>query len=178
MSIARESKKEIIDAVAERLRDAPAVYLTDFAGLSVKETNDLRGRFHESGVEYTVLKNTLLRIAMEEVGGYDDVMEYLSGPTAVAFTDDPAAPAKVIKDFTEEKNTEKPAFKAAVVEGDLYETDEFSTLAALKSREELIGDIITLLQSPLKNVVGAVQSQGSNVASLVQALAEREEEPA
>lgn len=171
---ARESKKEIIDSVAERLREAPAIYLTDFAGLSVKETNDLRGRFRESGVEYTVLKNTLLRIAMEEVGGYDDVMEHLSGPTAVAFTDDPAAPAKVIENFTEEMDTEKPSFKAAVVEGDVYETDEFNALASLKSREELIGDIITLLQSPLKNVVGAVQSQGSNVASLVQALAERE----
>jgi large subunit ribosomal protein L10 len=175
MSVTREHKEEIIDSVADRLREAPAIYLTDFAGLSVEQTNELRGRFRDSDVDYTVLKNTLLRIAMEEVGGYDGVMEYLSGPTAVAFTDDPAAPAKVIEDFTEEQGTEKPAFKAAVVEGDLYETDEFDALASLKSREELIGDILTLLQSPLTNVVGAVQSQGSNVASLVQALAEREE---
>ncbi len=176
MSATRERKKEIIDSVAERLEDAPAIYLTDFAGLSVRQTNELRGRFRDSDVDYTVLKNTLLRIAMEKVGGFDDLLEYLSGPTAVAFTDDPAAPAKVIEDFTEEKGTDKPAFKAAIVEGDLYETEEFETLASLKSREELIGEIITLLQSPLKNVVGAVQSQGTNVASLVQALAEREED--
>lgn len=176
MSATRERKKEIIDSVTERLEEAPAIYLTDFAGLSVKQTNELRGRFRESDVDYAVMKNTLLRIAMEEVGGYGEVMEYLSGPTAVAFTDDPAAPAKVIEDFTEENGTEKPAFKAALVEGDLYETDEFETLASLKSREELIGDIITLLQSPIKNVVGALQSEGTTVASLVQALAEREEE--
>lgn len=176
MSDKREKKKEIIDAVAERLDGAPVIYLTDFSGLSVKETNDLRGRLRESEIEYTVLKNTLLRIAMERVGGYDDVLDYLKGPTAVAFTDDPAAPAKVIEDFTDEHGTEKPAFKAAVVEGDLYGTEEFSTLAALKSREELLGEIITLLQSPLKNVIGAVQSQGTNLAALVEAIGEREEE--
>lgn len=176
MSIKREQKKEVIDAVADRLENAPAIYLTDFSGLSVGETNDLRGRFRESGVEYTVLKNTLLRIAMEKVGGYEDVVEYLAGPTAVAFTDDPAAPAKVIKSFTKDHDSEKPAFKAAVVEGDLYATEEFGTLASLKSREELVGDIVALLQSPLKNVVGGVQSQGTQLAGLVEALAEREEE--
>lgn len=171
-----EEKKEVVDSVAERLEDAPAIYLTDFSGLTVEETNELRSRFREEDVDYTVYKNTLLEMAMERVGGYDDVVEYLHGPTAVAFTEDPAAPAKVLDQFLEDNDSEKPSFKAALVEGDLYATDEFDALAALKSKDELIGEIVTLLQSPIRTVVGAVSSQGGRLTALVRTIGEGEDE--
>lgn len=167
-----EEKKETVDQMVAQLEDAPAIYLTDFTGLTVAETNELRSRFREEGVDYTVCKNTLLEMALERVGGYEGLVEYLHGPTAVAFTEDPAAPAQVMEEFLEENDSEKPSFKAAVVEGDLYDTDEFDTLAALKSKDELIGEIVTLLQSPIRTVVGAVSSQGGRLTALVQSIGE------
>ena len=176
MALTREEKADIIDDISEKLENAPTVYLTNAKGLSVAEANELRGRFFQSDVQYAVVKNTLARIAMERVGGFDDLKEHLSGPTAIAFSESPNAPARAIQDFLEDTELERPELKAAYVDGDLYDADALDVLANLKSREELIGEIITLLQSPMQNVVGALQSQGGQLAGILKALAEREEE--
>ena len=189
MALTRDEKADIIDDISAKLEEAPTVYLTNAKGLTVAESNDLRGRFFESDVEFAVVKNTLARIAMERAGNggdFDDLKEHLTGPTAIAFSESPNAPARVIQNFHEEHATEeeeeengepaRPTLKAAYVDGALYDADALDVLADLKSREELIGEVLTLLQSPIKNVVGALTAQGDQIAGLAEALAEREEE--
>lgn len=175
MALTREQKADIIDEISEKLEETPTVYLTNPKGLSVAESNDLRGRFFESDVEFTVVKNTLARIAMERVGGFDELKEHLTGPTAIAFSEAPNAPAKAMQGFLEDTERERPELKAAYVDGDLYGADQLEVLSKLKSREELIGEVLSLLQAPMQNIIGALQSQGGQLAGLVQALSEREE---
>jgi large subunit ribosomal protein L10 len=170
----KDQKTVVVDQIAERLEGATTIYLTDYSGLSVEKTNVLRGQLREANVDYKVLKNTLIRLAMERLGGYESVYEYLKGPTAVAFTTDPSAPARVLKKFLKDENLEKPAFKAAFVEGSVYHTEQFDVLASLKSKEEVIGDIIGLLLSPATNVIGGLQAQGSNLIGILKTIAEKE----
>ena len=102
MPLTKEQKATAVDAITGQLEAAPMLYLTDFKGLTVEQANDVRRRFRESGVAYKVVKNTLLRRAMEGLGGYDDLYDYLKGPTAVAFSEEPAAPARVISRIVRE----------------------------------------------------------------------------
>ncbi len=175
MPLTREQKAEIIAEVQGKIDASPIIYLTDFQGLSVGQANALRGRFQEAGVEFRVVKNTLLRLAMERLDGYDELLEHLSGPTAVAFSDEPAKPARVIKDFLEEEGAERPELKAAFIDGAFYPADSLDTLASLKSKDELVGDIIGLLLSPMKNIAGGLTGQAEQLAGIVKTLAEREE---
>lgn len=176
MPITRDQKALLIDEISDQLEGVPTLYLTDFKGLTVAESNELRHQFREAGVEFKVVKNTLLRMALERLGGYDDLIDHLSGPTAVAISEEPAAPARVIKQFTKEAGTEKPALKAAYIDGDLYGSDQLNALAALKSRDELLGDIIGLLLSPATNIVGALEAQGQNLVGAIKSIAEGEDE--
>lgn len=170
----KEQKIEAVAQITELLENAETVYLTDYSGLTVEETNALRGKFRDADVQYRVLKNTLVRLAMEKLGGYDDLIPHLKGPTAVAFTSEPAAPARVIKNYVEDSDGEKPAFRAAFVDGAFFGQDQLDTLASLKSKDELIGDIVTLLLSPASNVVSALQAQGGNLVGAIKTIAERE----
>lgn len=176
MPLTREQKAEVVDEIEEQIEGTPTIYLTDYQGLTVSESNELRGRFRAADVEYKVMKNTLMRLALERIDGLEELRDHLSGPTAVALSEEPAAPARVIKDFKEDAGTEVPKLKVAYVDGDLYPADALDTLAALKSRSELIGEIVSLLQAPLANVAGALQGQGEQLAGSIQAIAEREEE--
>jgi large subunit ribosomal protein L10 len=173
----RAEKAEIIDAIGEKLDEYPILYLTNFSGLTVAQSNDLRGRFREAGVDYQVTKNTLAKMALDRLEGMDALEEFFYGPTAVAFSEDPAKPARVIQDFVEEEDVDRPELKVAWIEGELYEGPEaLDTLADLKSREELIGEIIGLLQSPAQNVVGGLTGTGQNLAGILKTLSEREED--
>ncbi len=174
MPLTREQKAVQVDAIAADLEGASSLYLTNFQGLSVAQSNTLRGRLRAEGIDYKVLKNTLVRRAMEKVGGFDDLLEHLHGPTAVAFSEQPAAPARVIKAFLEDEDVERPELKVAYVDGDIYGGDQLGMLAALKSKSELLGDIMSLLQAPITNVVSGLQAQGSNLAGAIQAIAEKE----
>ena len=177
MSKNRAEKAEIIDQIGEKLSEYSILYLTNFEGLSVAQSNDLRGRFREAGVDYQVTKNTLARIALDRIEGKDALEEFFSGPTAIAFSEDPAKPARVIQDFVEEEDVERPELKVAWIEGEMYDDPEaLDTLADLKSREELIGEIVGLLLSPAQNVVGSLQGTGQRLASIVEALAEEDED--
>ncbi len=175
MALTRKQKAALIDELSSKLETASIVYLADFSGLDVAQSNSLRGRFYEAGVEFKVFKNTLARLAMDRVGGFDDLKEHLSGPTALAFGEEPAAPARAIKSFLDEEDTDRPQLKAAYIDGALYGAGELDALASLKSRDELLGDILALLQAPMANIVGALQAPGATLAGAVKSIAEKEE---
>ncbi len=174
MAMTKEQKTAAVDELVGKLEEAPTVYLTDYSGLTVAQANDLRGQFRAEGVEFKVVKNTLLKLAMNKVGGFDELLGYLSGPTAIAFTEEPAAPARVIKKFVREAKTENPSLKGANVEGSTYHQDALNILVDLKSKDELLRDIIGLLLAPMSNIVSAIKASGSNLAGAVKVLAERE----
>lgn len=168
-------KKETVEKITEDLNNAGAVYITNYSGMSVKEINTMRGEFFEGDIKYKVYKNTLVKRAMDEVGGYEELYPHLVEQNGFAFVEEElAAPAKVIKKLYEE--TEKPKFKAAIIDGDYYGEDELDTLAAMKSKSEIIGDIVGLLLAPVSNVVGALQAPGQNVAGALETIAEKGEE--
>ncbi len=175
MPLTKEQKQEALGAIAETLEGANTVYLTDYQGLTVEQATGLRRAFREADVQYKVLKNTLLRRAMEDQGGFDELLDQLNGPTAVAFTNDPAAPAKVLEKFLEDNDIEIPRFKGAYIDGAIYDGDQLAVLAKLKSKDELLADILGLLMAPITNVASALGAQGSGLASVIQQISEKEE---
>lgn len=172
MPLTRDQKEEALGAIADQVDATSTLYLTDYQGLSVDQANKLRRAFRAAGIEYKVLKNTLLRRVLEARGGYDELYEQLNGPTAVAFTTDPAAPAKVLKKFLEDNNLELPRFKGAYVDGAVYDGSSLDALATLKSKDELIADILGLLLAPITNVASALNAQGAGLASVIEQIAE------
>lgn len=174
MPLTREQKAAAVDAISGKLEQTPTLYLTDYKGLSVEQANTLRQQFREAGVEYQVIKNTLLRLAMERIGGFDDLFDHLHGPTAVAFSEEPAAPARVIKKFAATNDKQRPELKVAFVDGAVYDGAQLDMLATLKSKEELVGDILGLLMAPMTNIVGGLQAQGQNLVGALKTIAERE----
>ncbi len=175
MALTKQQKETILAEVTTQLEEASTIYLTNASGLTVDNANSLRKKFRESDIQYRVVKNTLLRLAMEKVGGYEELYEHLAGPTAVAFSNEPAAPARVMKDFSKGPGEGLPSLKGAFVDGAVYGSDALEALAALKSKDELIADIIGLLMSPMTNVVGALQAQGGNLVGAIKTIAEKEE---
>ncbi len=168
-------KQAVLDEITEKLESSSALYITNYSGMSVPEVNELRGAFRKGDIRFKVYKNKLVKLAMEKVGGYDDIIPSLVEQNAFAFVEEElSAPAKVLKDFINDKN--KPQFKAAIVDGDFYGADKLDVLAAMKSKNEIIGDILGLLMAPLSNVVGALNSQGSNLVGAVKTIAEKGEE--
>ncbi len=175
MALTKQQKVTILDEVTSQLEGASTIYLTNASGLSVDKANTLREKFRDSDVQFRVVKNTLLKLAMDKVGGYEELYEHLAGPTAVAFSNEPAVPARIMKDFSKSDGGGLPSLKGAFVDGAVYGSDALDILASLKSKEELVADIIGLLMSPMTTVIGAVQAQGSNLVGAVKTIAEREE---
>ena len=168
-------KKAVVEDITKHINEADAIYLTDYKGMSVAEMNELRSQFTEKGVTYKICRNTLFRRAIDEVDGLDELQEHMVYQNAVAFASgDPSVPAKILKQRKKDKK-EKPAFKLAVIDGVLYEEDQLDNLAAMKSKEEVVGDIVGLLLSPASNVVSALQSQGSNLAGAIKSIADKED---
>lgn len=174
MALTKDQKVQAIEEISELLDKSPIVYITNYSGLDVGQAGELRSRFREMGVQYKVVKNTLLKLAMDKKGGFEELYDHLSGPTAVAFSDDPAAPARVIKKYVTDTRGELPKLKAAYVDGAIYHADALETLAALKSKEELIGDIVGLLLSPITNIVGGLQAPASALVGALKTIAEKE----
>lgn len=170
----KEEKLVVINNLAEQLNAYPHFYITDIEALNAEQTAALRRKCFESDVKLMVVKNTLLVKALEKVEKADaDLVKVLEGSTSVMFTHTGKTPAVLIRDFR--KKCEKPVLKAACVEGCVYVGDnQLETLCNIKSREELIGDIVALLQSPAKNVISALQSNaGQKIAGIVKTLEER-----
>ena len=169
----REEKAQIIDSLAGKLQEYPHFYITDTSGLNAEQTSKLRRACFEKQISLVVVKNTLFAKALEKAEKADDeIAGILKGTSAIMFTQTGNAPAKLIKEFR--KTSDKPLIKGALVEECVYLGDVVEELVNVKSREELIGDIIGLLQSPAKNLISALQANaGQKVAGLVKALEER-----
>lgn len=169
----REEKEMVINELVADLNNNPNFYITDTSTLTVEKTNKLRKACYSSNVTLKVVKNTLLMKAMERSGrDFAELYPTLVGTTAVMFCEVGNVPAKIIKDFR--KGGDKPSIKAAFVEECAYIGDnQMENLINIKSKNELIGDIIGLLQSPAKNVISALQSSGGKLAGIVKTLSER-----
>lgn len=172
----RQEKNQFIDSLAETLSNSSNFYLADISGLSVSDSNDLRRTCFNNGVQLQVVKNTLLKKAMEKAeGSFDESYEILKGNTALFFSNTGNAPAKLIQDFR--KKHEKPILKGAFVEESFYIGDEqLSTLATIKSKNELIGDIIGLLQSPAKNIISGLKASVGKLSGILKTLEENPEQ--
>lgn len=172
----REEKAQIIDELAVKFSQHTHYYVTDASGLTVEQINAFRRLCFNAGVEYRVYKNTLIRKALEKNGdsNVDKIAQILHGFSGVIFSKEAGnAPAKVIKEYRK-KMEGKPGFKAASIDSDLFVGEEnLNLLSELKSKNELIGEVISLLQSPAKNVLSALLSGKNTVAGLVKALEER-----
>ncbi|OFY41520.1 MAG: 50S ribosomal protein L10 [Bacteroidetes bacterium GWF2_40_14] len=172
----KEEKKQIIESLAAQLEQTPNFYLTDISGLNADKTAKLRRACFEKQIKLVVVKNTLLRKALEKMALTDAELLFpvLEGPTAVMFTEAASAPAKLIQEFG--KKNGKPVLKGALVQECAYVGEnQLDALVSIKSREELIGDIIGLLQSPAQNVISALQSNaGGKIAGIVKTLSEKE----
>jgi large subunit ribosomal protein L10 len=170
----RDEKSKVIDNLAQSISESKHFYLADISTLNAEETSLLRRKCFEKEIKLVVVKNTLLKRALDKTEGeYNELYESLKNETSVMFTETGNAPAKLIKEFR--KNSEKPVLKAAYVEESIYIGDEqLDVLASLKSKEELIGDVIGLLQSPAKNVISALQSGGGTLAGIIKTLSEKE----
>jgi large subunit ribosomal protein L10 len=175
MPLTKQQKREALGAIVDQLDAANTVYLTDYQGLTVEQANGLRRAFRDADIDFKVLKNTLLRRAMQDRGGFDELFDQLNGPTAVAFSNDPSAPAKVLKKFLSANSLEVPRFKGAFIDGAVYPEGQLDVLASLKSKDELLADILGLLLAPITNVASALGAQGSGLASVIQQISEKED---
>ncbi|MBS1501847.1 MAG: 50S ribosomal protein L10 [Bacteroidetes bacterium] len=170
----KEEKHELVLALTEQMKEYGNFYITDTANLTVAKVNDIRRKCFESDITMQVAKNTLIKKAMEATGGdFSPIYDVLKGSSTILFTKSATAPAKLIKQLR--KTGEKPILKAAYIDSAVFIGDsQLDTLINLKSKEQLIGEIIGLLQSPAKNVVSALQSGGNKLAGIVKTLQERE----
>jgi large subunit ribosomal protein L10 len=171
----KEDKNLVVEALAQRLKENDNFTIADTSGLNAEDTSALRRLCYKREVTLTVVKNTLLRKAMEQNDkDLEPLYDILKGPTSIMFAESGNAPAKLIKEFR--NKSEKPILKGAYIEEMTYVgNDQLDFLVALKSKNELIGDIIGLLQSPVNNVMSALQS-GSNILSgVVKTLSEKAE---
>lgn len=170
----REEKAQYIEDLTAELKENGVFYLADASELTVEKVNELRARCFKSGISLKVVRNTLLAKAIDKVEEKElgELKGVLSGPTAIMFAEVGNAPAKVIKNFR--KKSDKPILKGAYVEETVYIGDEnLDALVDIKSKDELIADIIALLQSPAKNVVSGLKGQGGKIAGILKTLSER-----
>ena len=180
----KEEKVKVVEELKGQLNDYKSIYLTDIAGLDAMQTSKLRRECFNSNVKLSVVKNTFLERAMSESEtDFGELKDLLKGNTTIMLSESGSSPAKVIKKFR--KDGEKPILKGAFVDEAIYiGDDQIEALFNLKSKEEVIGEIITLLQSPAKNVISALKSSSGKIAGLVKTLSEnpiegeKAEEPA
>ncbi len=172
----KENKALIIEQIANTLKEYSCFYLTETAGLNAEKTSELRRACNKADIKLMVVKNTMLHKALESLDGdYSELYPSLAGSTSVMFSNTGNAPAKLIKGFLKKDET-LPRFKAAYVEETIYVgADQLETLAHIKSKNELIADVIALLQSPAKNVVSALTSGGTKLHGILETLSKKEE---
>ena len=162
---------EAVAELSEKISRAKAIYFTDYLGLDVGSITNLRSQFYQADVEYTVAKNTLLKLAAEE-NNIEGLGEFLIGPTAIAISyDEPTSPAKVIKAFA--KENDKPVVKGILFEGDVLDGSEFKRLADLPSKDELLAKLVSMLQSPMSKLVNTLNAPLTNVVNVLNNLKEQ-----
>jgi large subunit ribosomal protein L10 len=171
----REEKNAIIDSLAEKLKEYSHFYLTDIAQLNAADTSDLRRKCFENDIKLIVVKNTLLKRALEmSEGKFEELYPVLKGTTSIMFTQTGNGPAKLIKEFR--KQHDKPVLKGAYVQESVFIGESMlDMLISVKTKQELIGDIILLLQSPARNVISALQSGGNKLHGVLETLSKKEQ---
>jgi large subunit ribosomal protein L10 len=169
----KEEKHELVLALTEQIKEYGNFYITDTSDLTVAKINDIRRKFFESDITMQVAKNSLIKKAMEAAeGDFSPIYDVLKGSSSILFSRSATAPAKLIKQLR--RTGEKPILKAAYIDSSVFIGDkQLDTLVNLKSKEQLIGEIIGLLQSPAKNVISGLQSGGNKLAGIVKTLQER-----
>ncbi len=173
----KEEKSLVIDSLVEQLANNSHFYLTDVASLSAEKTSQLRRACFKKDIKMLVVKNSLLKKALERASGKDYqpiIANALKGSTAILFSEVGSDPAKLIKEFR--KGGDRPKLKAAFVEESAYiGDDQLDVLASIKSKNELIGDVIALLQSPAKNVISGLKASGGKLAGIIKTLSDKKE---
>lgn len=173
----KEQKNAEITRIANVVKGSPVFYITDASTLTVETTNSLRRECFNKKIDMQVVKNTLLKKALDSIEGvdYSEMYSALHGPTAILLAETGNAPAKLLKDFRKNNpKLTKPTLKAAFVEQSVYlGENQLDTLCNIKSKNELIGDIVALLQSPAKNVISALKSSSHKLSGIVKALENR-----
>ena len=174
----KNEKKKIVSEIREKLDKASSIYLTDFTGLTVAETNEMRDEFHNAKVDYKVVKNTLFAKALSngEHTKFSEltktITEELEGPTGIIFAyDDPVIPAKILKKFFDK--IERPKLKLALVENEVYDSTKLKTLASIPSKSEILSSIIGSLQSPISGIVNCVNAVIRDLASVIEEAAKK-----
>ena len=173
----RQQKAQVIEELTAQLNDNSIIYLADISDLDAGSTSNLRRACFKANVKLNVVKNTLLAKAMESTDkDFGNLSEVLKGNTSIMISETGNAPAKVIKEYRKKTKGEKPLLKGAFIEEAVFVGDDkLETLVNIKSKEEVIGDIIGLLQSPAKNVVSALKSSGGKLAGILKTLSEKED---
>jgi len=168
----KTEKSQIVEDIANILSAYNTVYVADISGLTVAKSNELRRICYKRGVKLKMVKNTFLKRAMEQSEtNYSEMYPALHGTSAIMVAEMANLPAHIIKDFRGKASI--PAVKAAYIEECVYIGDQLDFLCAIKSRDELLGDLIGLLQSPMRNVISALQSSGGKLAGIVKTLSEK-----
>lgn len=169
----KEEKYEVVNALTEQIKEYGNFYITDTSNLPVAKVNSIRRKCFENDIKIQVAKNSLIKKAVEAIGGdFTPMYDSLKGPSSVMFSKSTTAPAKLIKELR--RTGDKPLLKVAYIDASFFIGDnQLDTLVNLKSKEQLVGEIIGLLQSPAKNVISALQSGGNILAGLVKTLQER-----
>lgn len=170
----KEEKKELIDTLTQQLTENNNFYITDIAALNAEDTSLLRRLSFKNGIQLVMVKNTLLKKAMENVDrDFSELYSTLVGNTAIMFSEAGNAPAKMIKEYR--KKSDKPIIKGAFIEETTYIGDnQLDFLVSIKSKDELVAEVIALLQSPAKNVISALQSGGGKLSGILKTLSEKE----
>ncbi len=170
----RNDKNKVIEDLVGKINEYSHFYLADISELNAEDTSILRRKCFEKNIELVVVKNTLLKKALEQSEtNFDELYDSLKGSTSIIFTEMGNAPGKLIKEFR--KTHDRPVLKAAYVEETFYFGDnQVDVLSSIKSKDELIGDIIILLQSPVKNVISSLQSGGNILTGILKTLSEKE----
>lgn len=171
----REDKNAIIDQLTERINSSKHFYIADIGGLNALQTSELRRQCFKEDIGLLVVKNTLLQKALERAeGNFEELNQVLAGPTSLMFSDVGNKPAKLIVEF-KKKKFPKPILKGAYVEESVYiGVEQLDALVSVKSKDELLGDLVALLQSPMRNVLSALDSGKHTLAGVVKTLSERE----
>jgi len=169
----KEDKNQLVESLVDKINNNNIIYLADTSELDAEQTSDLRRLCFKSDIKLTVVKNTLLKRAMGQSDkNLDELYEVMAGPTSLMLSDTGNAPAKLIKEFR--KKSDKPILKGAFVEEVAYlGDDQLESLVNIKSRDELLGDLIALLQSPMNNVMSGLQSGGQNLTGILKTLSEK-----
>lgn len=177
----KKEKEQIVSEIKEKFDHASSVYLTDFSGLTVEQTNEFRNELFNAKVDYRVIKNTLIKKALEAAGTdnklagqLSTIVKNLKGPTGVIFAyEDPVSPAKVIKKFYEK--LEKPKLKVAVIESVSYDNSKLNALASLPTKPEIISSIIGSLHAPISGIVNSINAVIRDLASIIEEVSKKKQ---